>query len=160
MASEFSIDGVAREITIVRRRPSLVLRIGGRDYTIEEEASTRMRVNGEPVAFTIARDGAAAFVHRRGRHWLIETSDSRDKASAAHEGADIRAPMPGLVVALHKREGETVARGETIVTIESMKLQMALSAPRDGTIARLLKKTGEAFDKDEIVATLAPDGAE
>jgi biotin carboxyl carrier protein len=51
-----------------------------------------------------------------------------------------------------------VARGETLVTIESMKLQMTLLAPRDGRLAGVRRGVGETFDKDEIVAELEPLG--
>ena len=55
---------------------------------------------------------------------------------------------------MHKQQGEDVLRGETIVTIESMKLQTALAAPRDGRIAALLRREGETFDKDEVIVRL------
>ena len=50
-----------------------------------------------------------------------------------------------------------IARGDTLVTIESMKLQMALLAPRDGRLAALMTyAVGETFEKDAIVAELEP----
>jgi biotin carboxyl carrier protein len=58
------------------------------------------------------------------------------------------------VVSVHKAVGDSVARGETIVTIESMKLQTALIAPRDGVIAELYRKEGESFEKDEMIVRL------
>ena len=45
--------------------------------------------------------------------------------------------------------------GETVVTIESMKLQMKLDAPRDGEIAEIAAREGEGFDKDAVLARLA-----
>ena len=65
--------------------------------------------------------------------------------------------MPGAVVSVQKRAGDKVTRGEAIVTIESMKLQTALPAPRDGVIAKILKGEGETFEKDEIIVTLEPE---
>jgi len=164
MALTFSVEGEAREIEIVRRKPRLVLKIGGRDYEVAEEPGRpphrRMRVNGRIVDFVAARDGTTSFVRLDGRTWRISVVDPRDNSAGAAGGSDIRAPMPGVIVSLHKQEGEAVKRGETIVTIESMKLQMALAAPRDGVIARLLKKADETFDKDEVVATLVTDAVE
>lgn len=164
MTLKFSVEGGAREIEIVRRKPSLVLRISGLDYEVAEESwrdpRGRMRVNGRAVDFVAAREGSLSFIRLDGRSWRIATADPYDNAASASVGNDIRAPMPGVVVSLHKQEGEAVKRGETIVTIESMKLQMALAAPRNGVVARLSKKIDETFDKDEIVATLAPEIAE
>lgn len=164
MALKFSVEGEAREIAIVKRKPCLVVRIAGRDYEVAEEPGRaprrRMRVNGRSVDFVTARDGTTSFVRADGRTWRISAIDPRDNSAGAAGGSDIRAPMPGVIVSLHKQEGEAVKRGETIVTIESMKLQMALAAPRDGIIARLLKKADETFDKDEVVATLVADAVE
>ena len=164
MALTFSIEGETQEIEIVRRKPCLALRIGGRLYEVVEEAAHepryRMRVNGRIVDIVAARDDDVCFVRLEGRNWRIAAVGARDKTASAGVGGDIRAPMPGVVVALHKQEGEAVRRGETIVTIESMKLQMALAAPRNGIVAKLLKKAGETFDKDAIVAMLAPEIAE
>jgi biotin carboxyl carrier protein len=65
--------------------------------------------------------------------------------------------MPGAVVSVHKAVGDAVTRGETIITIESMKLQTALPAPRDGVIAAILRGEGETFDKDEVIVQLEKD---
>jgi biotin carboxyl carrier protein len=66
--------------------------------------------------------------------------------------------MPGAVVSVDKAAGEPVKRGETIVTIESMKLQTALVAPRDGVVAEILRKEGETFEKDEVIVRLVETG--
>ena len=66
--------------------------------------------------------------------------------------------MPCSVIEIHKQAGDDVARGETLVTVESMKLQMTLLAPRDGRLVRVRRGVGEKFDKDEIVAELEPLG--
>ena len=67
--------------------------------------------------------------------------------------------MPGSVVEIHKQAGRAVQRGETLVTIESMKLQMALVAPRDGRARRAAERgSARLSSKDEIVAELEPLG--
>ncbi len=155
MALTFSIDGKAASIEIVRRRPRLVLRIGRRDYAVVEEAGLGLRIDDEAIDFASARDGDAAFVRLRGRTWKVRLEDTREAAGGFGASLDeIRAPMPGLVVSVNKRKGDEVRRGEAIVTIESMKLQIALAAPRDGIVAAVNKKAEQTVDKDEIVATL------
>jgi acetyl/propionyl-CoA carboxylase alpha subunit len=166
MAVAFSIDGEATSIEIVRRRPRLVLRIGRRDYEVVEEAHSgsrhRLRVDGEAVEIAACREGDAAFVWLRGRTWNVQWIDPRRAAGGFAENLDeIRAPMPGVIVSVNKAKGEMVRRGEAVVTIESMKLQMSLPAPRDGIVAALNKAVEDSVAKDEIVATLfAAGGAE
>ena len=161
MAIAFSVDGETKAIEILRRRPHLVLKISGRTYEVADEPDRgsrhRMRVNGEIVAFVAAGDEAASFVRLEGRTWRVSLSDVEGAAQGERNGPDeIRAPMPGVVVSIHKEPGDAVRRGDTIVTIESMKLQMTLAAPRDGIVAALLKQANEAFDRDEVIASLAP----
>ena len=65
--------------------------------------------------------------------------------------------MPGTVIAVHVTEGQAVARGDTLVVIESMKLETAIKALRDGTIATVHVATGQAFDRGMPLVTLAPE---
>jgi biotin carboxyl carrier protein len=56
--------------------------------------------------------------------------------AGAHSGeATIKAPMPGLIVAVPASEGQAVKKGQTLVVLESMKMENELKAPRDGTVA-------------------------
>src|ERR1700751_4190316 len=97
------------------------------------------------------------FVRIDGRTHEVVLIDPREEF-AGHDASrdEIHAPMPGAIVAIHRQAGELVARGETVVTIESMKLQTALAAPRDGRLLEVLKKAGETFDKAELLARLEP----
>ena len=47
----------------------------------------------------------------------------------------IRAPLPGKVVAIRRKEGDRVKAGDAIVLLESMKMDNAISAPKDGVVA-------------------------
>ncbi|MGE0579778.1 acetyl-CoA carboxylase biotin carboxyl carrier protein subunit [Reyranella sp.] len=67
----------------------------------------------------------------------------------------ILAPMPGTVIAVHAAAGAAVARGDTLMVIESMKLETAIKAPRDGTLAAVHVAVGQAFDRSAPLATLA-----
>jgi 3-methylcrotonyl-CoA carboxylase alpha subunit len=64
--------------------------------------------------------------------------------------------MPGTLVAIVKAQGEEVVAGDVVVTIESMKLLMNLSAPRAGRIARIAVELNQTFDKGAILVMLEP----
>ena len=49
----------------------------------------------------------------------------------------VKAPMPGLIVAVPVSEGQAVKKGQTVVVLESMKMENELKAPRDGTVASI-----------------------
>lgn len=162
MAFTLMVDGKSHRVEVVRRRPHLVVRVDGREHEVSlagEEGDGRhtIEIGGEPVRFARARAGELVVVRLGGRTYDIGLVDPRAGTAGATSAQDqIKAPMPGAVVSVHKAAGDAVKRGETIVTIESMKLQTALTAPRDGTVAEVLRKDGETFEKDEVIARLEP----
>jgi biotin carboxyl carrier protein len=159
MAFKLVLDGNLHEIDIVRRRPHLVVRIEGREHEISAIGSSgggrqMIEVAGIAIHFARAHDGDCQFLQFDGRNFEAQLLDPRSEVAGGGGQDSVKAPMPGAVISLHRVVGDPVLRGETIVTIESMKLQTALPAPRDGVIAAILRTTGEVFDKDEIIVRL------
>lgn len=166
MALDLTLNGKTHRVEIVRRRPVLVLRIDGvlhevADLPARGEGLRGMVVDGVRADWLIAGRGEARMVRMQGRTHLLTHVDPR--AASARGGAardQVVAPMPGAVVSVEVAPGDAVTRGQTVATIESMKLQTALVAPRDGVIAEVLRSAGETFDKDAVIALLEPIDAE
>ncbi|HYO87682.1 MAG TPA: acetyl-CoA carboxylase biotin carboxyl carrier protein subunit, partial [Candidatus Limnocylindrales bacterium] len=66
----------------------------------------------------------------------------------------IKSPMPGLVLAVPVAEGQTVMQGETILVLESMKMQNELKAPRDGVINRVWVQAGQSVEQGKPLLAL------
>ena len=163
MPLHLTLNGETHSIEIIRRKPHLVLSVNGRVYEIQKWSAERvgeMMIQDEAVAVACAFEDASretCFVRIDGRTHEVVLIDPREEFSGHDATRDeIHAPMPGAIVSIHKQAGDEVARGETVITIESMKLQTALAAPRDGRLLDVLKKQGETFDKDELLARLEP----
>ncbi len=155
----FTVDGERHELEIVKRRPSLVVRIAGREHRIGRAGDT-VRVDGEPFGVAAASRGDGQYLKLAGRHHEVVMLDPREQATAgAVDHAEIRAPMPGVVVSLHRAVGDGVRRGEPVATIESMKLQTSLAAPVDGTITAITRAEGDRFEKDEVLVRFDPAAA-
>lgn len=159
MGFKLTVDGVSHSIEIIRRKPHLVVSIDGQEHEVSvtgtlDDGRQTIEVAGSTLHFTRAHSGDKQIIRLAGRTYETAIVDPHSEAQAGDAGDTVRAPMPGLVVMLHKRAGDEVKRGDTIVTIESMKLQTALPAPRDGRIAELLRAEGEVFEKDEIIVRL------
>jgi biotin carboxyl carrier protein len=98
----------------------------------------------------------------RGRLYSGEVLDERaqllrlGRSDAGAEGGEIsiKAPMPGLVVALPLAEGAEVVSGQTVVILESMKMQNELKAPRDGVIQRISVQVGQSVEQGKLLVTL------
>ena len=166
MAFKLMVEGRAYEIDIVRRRPHLVLSVEGREHEVSApgefgDGRHALEIAGAIEHFVRAQRGEAQIVRLDGRNFEVQAVDPRSAAEGAGGGHDdVKAPMPGVVIAIHRSIGDAVKRGDTLVTIESMKLQMALGAPRDGAVAMFLRGEGERFEKDEVIARLQPVAGE
>ena len=60
-------------------------------------------------------------------------------------------PMPGMVVDILARKGERVYRGQTLVVVESMKMESGVSSPCDGDVVEILAKPGQAVETGDVL---------
>ena len=66
----------------------------------------------------------------------------------------IKAPMPGLIVAVPCAEGQTVKKGEVLIVLESMKMENELKAPRDGTVSAVRVTSRQSVEQNQLLITL------
>jgi len=66
----------------------------------------------------------------------------------------IKSPMPGLIVAVPVSEGQAVEAGQTVIILESMKMQNELKAPRAGVVQRIAVKAGESVEQHKPLVVL------
>jgi oxaloacetate decarboxylase alpha subunit/pyruvate carboxylase subunit B len=71
-------------------------------------------------------------------------------------GTPLVAPMPGMIVGVEKKEGDTVNEGETILILEAMKMENALPSPVTGTITKINLGVGDQVAKNDILCVIAP----
>jgi geranyl-CoA carboxylase alpha subunit len=84
--------------------------------------------------------------------WLDDLSHSPvQAASAAGPSQALRAPFNGKLIAVHATVGQVVARGETLLVIESMKLEHALAAPRGAVVDELLVQPGAQVSPGQLL---------
>jgi pyruvate carboxylase subunit B len=74
--------------------------------------------------------------------------------AAAVEGTPLTAPMPGMIVSVAKKEGDAVSEGETVVVLEAMKMENALSAPAGGTIKAVNVASGDSVAKGDVLCVI------
>jgi pyruvate carboxylase len=77
-------------------------------------------------------------------------SKARRKAEPGNE-LHVGAPMPGVVSTLAIAAGQAVKAGDVLLSIEAMKMETALHAERDGTIAEVLVKAGDQIDAKDLL---------
>ncbi|MGL4256502.1 MAG: biotin/lipoyl-containing protein, partial [Microbacterium sp.] len=102
-------------------------------------------------------DGATHRLRPLSRRQAMESRLAARERSAAETDPELRAPMPGAVVAVHAADGAAVASGDRLVTIEAMKMEHPVLAPHAGVV-RLDVAVGDQVRRDQILAhvTLTP----
>lgn len=75
-------------------------------------------------------------------------------ATAAKTDANVKAPMPGLVLRVSVAEGDTVERGQGLIVLEAMKMENELQAPVAGTVRALHASVGDAVAKNSLLVEI------
>ena len=87
-------------------------------------------------------------------------AQARGAGTAVAGEAAIKAPMPGVIVAVPVAPDQTVSKGDKIVILESMKMENELRAPRDGVVLRINCQPGDSVEKDAVLAVIGEPEAE
>lgn len=70
------------------------------------------------------------------------------------DGTQVKAPMPGTILAVKKNVGEAVKAGDVIVVLEAMKMENDIVAPCDGTVKSINAPKGTSVNTDDVLAVI------
>jgi 3-methylcrotonyl-CoA carboxylase alpha subunit len=116
-------------------------------------------LDGEPVEVALSGDAAeetsgAVLLAEGGMVWEL-TPWRKDGSHGGHGGdGAILAPMPGKVIAVEVAAGDTVSKGQKLLTLEAMKMEHTLTAPFDGTVAELNTAPGAQVQVEALLARI------
>ena len=120
--------------------------------------------SGRNHPFAWAWAGAELHLWLDGALFIFQRADShsgpgrrRGGAGAGSASGDILAPMPGSVLEILVAEGDIVERNQTVVVLESMKMELVISAPRDGVVRRVSVQAGQQVERGMRLLELAPE---
>ncbi len=145
--SSLTINGSPRKIDFqpIKRGSSCSLLVDGKLY--------------EPIVYQ-ENGGWEILFH--GRQFKVQIEDERERrlrlasgGTSLQEGRYVLAsPMPGMVIDIPVNEGDQVSKGDVLVILESMKMQNELTAPRDGTVTRILAQLNDNVERKEHLLVL------
>ncbi|MFT4602512.1 MAG: biotin carboxyl carrier protein [Arenicella sp.] len=78
------------------------------------------------------------------------------KRAVENLNADVKAPMPGKVLDVIVKEGDTLLKGDAILILEAMKMENVLKAENDCSIKKILVSPSENVEKNQILIELEP----
>lgn len=103
----------------------------------------------------VAAGGATAAVPTAAPAAPAAPAPAPAPAAAAPAGAEtINAPMPGNIVNVQVKAGDTVTKGQVLLVLEAMKMENEIMSPRDGVIAGVHVSKGESVDSGKLLISL------
>lgn len=163
MKLQITISGISRTVEISRNGARWQISLDGMPLeadAVEVAPNTfSVLLNGESHEVRIApqSDGTVR-LHTGLAEFTAEIADPRAWRGRRHgaleaEGRQqVTAPMPGKIIRLLVKEGETVETGQGIIVVEAMKMQNEIRSPKSGKVERLLAKEGQAVNAGEVLA--------
>lgn len=129
-------------------------------------------VSDQPV-YSLLLDGKSyeAYVYALEDEWQVllfgkqypaKVEDEREKRLKTSVGGKVqelgefqlKAPMPGLVVAVSVDEGQQIEKGQVLVILELMKMQNELKSPRTGKVEHVRVKAGESVEQRQLLLSI------
>ena len=113
-------------------------------------------IDGERVIAYVSSDNARRWVTISGRTYFLTKQSGPRKSGGGHHHAagELTAPMPGQVRAVNVSEGDTVTKGQTLMVLEAMKMEIRIQAPVDGVVKSLVVKQGQTVDREQTLITV------
>ena len=160
------VNGKEHVVEVVERLGELIVKVDGKPL----DMSYRQIDDGGQVALSIGNlsygvsidggrhKGAATIA---GQRYNLEIEDERERAAHAAEresqkgGGTVKSVMPGVVVKLLVKEGDSVEKGQPLLILEAMKMQNEIAAPSNGTVKSLHVKEKEAVASGAKLVTLS-----
>ncbi len=117
--------------------------VGGRRIPTHAAEGGAVRVGDPPRLAWTAATGETRWVFLDGEVFELEVEpEGRRRRGTGHQGS-LSAPMPATVVRVDAVPGDTVRRGDTLIILEAMKMELPVRAPADGTVKAVHCKPGD-----------------
>ena len=101
----------------------------------------------------------AMLVAESGSVWQLTTWRAAGSAGGAAGDGAILSPMPGKVIAVEVAAGDTVSKGQKLLTLEAMKMEHSLTAPFDGVVAELNATPGAQVQVEALLVRIEKEDA-
>jgi biotin carboxyl carrier protein len=103
----------------------------------------RITDDGREVLAWAVGTAAQRWVFYDGRVFVLESDDQATTAHTARDDMALAAPMPAKVAAVNTAQGQTVTRGDVLIMLEAMKMELPIIAPRDGRVRSVACRPGQ-----------------
>ncbi len=146
----FRTGDTDHDVVLVHHGGDFALTFGGRSHTAQatlQADKLDLVLSGRAARFTALVDRSTVALVRDG---FVRTFAHVDPLAVgvgvAVQDGHVRAPMPGRILKVQVKPGQTVTKGQTLVVLEAMKMEHGIVAPKDGVIDRVPFALGDLVD--------------
>ncbi|MFT4182346.1 MAG: acetyl/propionyl/methylcrotonyl-CoA carboxylase subunit alpha [Rhizobium sp.] len=126
----------------------------------EREGSQCVEIDGRQTSVGLVQVSVGTTLFLDGRTYHFHRPDPLDGGEESAAGGDrLVAPMPGLIKIVRVREGDAVSKGQALIVMEAMKMELTLSAARDGVVESLHVGEGDQTSESAVLLSLRPEDA-
>jgi len=138
------------------------IRIDEQSFDVQSARLDQNRLNltidGQQQAFTVLHRAPWMQVASTDRLYQFVAEDPFAVETSDGQAQDqLIAPMPGKIVAIKAKIGDSVTTGQDLIVMEAMKMEHTLTAPRDGVVADVSAKAGDQVEEGTTLITLNPE---
>ncbi len=118
-----------------------------------EHGRLDLLVDGQHVTAYVSSDGVKRWVTINGQTLMLtkSTMGAKRKSSGHDHASELAAPMPGVVRSVNVSEGESVSKGQTLLVLEAMKMEIRIQAKSDGVVQKLFVRQGQTVEREQVL---------
>jgi biotin carboxyl carrier protein len=141
---KFTINGNQYEVNILNIEENIAeLEVNGTTYQVEVDKSIQTTKTPKLVR--------SVSVPSNDQHPSTARTSNPDSPKG---GGNIKAPLPGVVLELYVKEGDTVKIGQRLMMLEAMKMENNIDADKSGTIISIKKHKGDSVMEGDVLITI------
>ena len=130
--------------------------------SVSDQPVYSLIVDGQSYESFVYQSDEGLQVLLHGKLYPANVEDERERRLRAALGGRViqrgdyhlKAPMPGLIIAIPVSDEQFVKKGEVLLILESMKMQNELKSPRDGKVSRIRIQEGDSVEQRETLLTI------
>ena len=132
--------------------------LGERSYEIEVQSMADggwlLRMNGESLRAYGSARGDERYIALQGENYTLRLPETHTRQRQSARAGDLTAQMPGQVTEVRVKAGDEVRSGQVLLIMEAMKMEIRVSAPRDGQVRQVFVTVGGTVERGQRLIDL------
>ena len=157
MKVNFDHDGQSFSVDLTPSGKSYRIDIGQGAVDVQilqaKEGKLDLLIDGKHVTAYVSSDNLKRWVTINGWTLVLNkfAGKHRGGGGSHHAAGELTAPMPGQIRAVHVEEGDVVSKGQTLLLLEAMKMEIKIQSPQNGVVKRLPVKQGQTVEREQVL---------